>query len=296
LASMRVAIIGSKGQLATELHGQSWGPGLGLTEHEALDVTKRDAVFASLDRRHPDLVVNASAYTAVDRAETEREEAFAVNESGPRWLAEWCARNGSALVHVSTDYVFDGRSGSEYSETDTPNPQNVYGASKLAGERQVQHALDRHVIMRTSWLFSAHGHNFVKTMLRLARERDELRVVADQFGRPTAARSLAAAVVAVGSAIRQKLPVFGTLHYAGTGAASWHEFATAIVDQQAKLTGCRPRVIPIATDAFPTAARRPARSVLATGRFQGFFGAPEPWLPGLTEVVAASLSGANLLG
>jgi hypothetical protein len=189
MSPMRALIIGTSGQLATELHRQAGG--LPLHPAQKVDVADEPAIRALLDAARPTLVINASAYTAVDRAEQERERAFAVNASGPRYLARWCAANGAALIHVSTDYVFNGAKASSYVEEDAVDPLNVYGESKLAGEIAIREELPQHLILRTSWVFSAHGQNFVKTMRRLAAERDELRVIADQHGRPTSAADLA---------------------------------------------------------------------------------------------------------
>lgn len=283
---MRVTIIGTSGQLATELRRRPWSAGLVALPAEKVDVADAAATRALLDRQQPDLVVNASAYTAVDRAETESERAFAVNESGPRTLAEWCEQRGAALIHVSTDYVFNGQKVGAYVEDDSTAPLGVYGASKLAGEAAIRAALPRHVMLRTSWVFSAHGQNFVKTMLRLARERDELRVVGDQLGRPTGAADLADAVLRVAARIQAGSTSWGTFHFAGADATSWHGFAQAIVLEQAPHTKREPRVTAITTADYPTPAKRPANSVLDTTRFENTFGlSPRPWRDGLHEVV-----------
>jgi dTDP-4-dehydrorhamnose reductase len=284
---MRVSTIGTTGQLAMALRAASWNAPLEPLDPRKLDVSDREALFRELDRQRPDLIINASAYTAVDRAETERERAFAVNESGPRWLAEWCQSNQAGLIHVSTDYVFDGKKSAPYLETDATNPLGVYGASKLAGEEWIRRLLERHVIVRTSWVFSEHGQNFVKTMLRLARERDELRVVADQRGRPTAANDLAVALLRLGERFAKRSVDFGTFHFAGAGATTWHGFASAIVEEQARFTGRTPKVTPITTPEFPTPAARPANSVLDTSRFESSLGVTPPaWQAGLREIVS----------
>jgi dTDP-4-dehydrorhamnose reductase len=283
---MRVTIIGTSGQLATELRRRSWGTGLQPLEVEKVDVTDEQATIALLDRQRPDLVLNASAYTAVDRAEADRDRAFAVNETGPATLAAWCELHGAALIHVSTDYVFSGQTSAAYVEDDRTEPLSVYGASKLAGEHAIGRRLKRHVILRTSWVFSAHGQNFVKTILRLARERDELRIVADQHGRPTAAADLADAVIHVAARVRENSASFGTFHFAGKGVTSWCAFAQAIVNAQAPFTKREPVVTAIATSDYPTPARRPAHAVLDTTRFESAFGLePRSWHDGLREVV-----------
>jgi dTDP-4-dehydrorhamnose reductase len=283
---MRVVVIGTSGQLATELRRQPCPAGIELLPAQKLDISGAQELSAYLDQTRPALVINAAAYTAVDRAEAERERAFAVNAEGPATLAGWCASNAAALVHVSTDYVFDGSKASAYNESDETAPLGIYGASKLAGEVAIRAALDQHVILRTSWVFSAHGNNFVKTMLRLAAEREELRVVADQHGRPTAAADLAVAVLHVACAIESGVPRFGTFHFAGAGDTTWHGFAQAIIDEQAALTGKRPRVTPITTQDYPTPAKRPTNSVLSTNAFeQAFKLAPRPWRQGLHDVI-----------
>lgn len=262
-----------------------------LLDVAKVDVTDSSALKALLDRQRPELILNASAYTAVDRAESERERAFAVNESGPRHLAQWCAERDAALIHVSTDYVFDGHKPGSYVEQDATAPLGVYGASKLAGEEVIRHVLPRHVILRTSWVFSAHGQNFVKTMLRLARERDELRVVADQQGRPTAAADLADAVLRVAEHAQATAAKWGTFHFAGEGSTSWHGFTEAIVAEQAAFTKREPRVIAIGTADYPTPAKRPANSVLDTTEFtRAFTLTPRSWREGLSEVVRELLA------
>jgi dTDP-4-dehydrorhamnose reductase len=284
---MRVIVIGTSGQLATELQRSARSAAVELLPPEKIDVSIASQVNALLDRTRPALVLNAAAYTAVDRAETDTERAFAVNETGPALLARWCQANGSALIHVSSDYVFDGTKLGAYSEDDQTNPLGVYGESKLAGEKALRAALERHLILRTSWVFSAHSQNFVKTMLRLAQERDELRVVADQIGRPTAAAAIARTLLALAERLATGGPlVWGTHHFANAGSTSWHGFAQAIVDEQERFTQRRPRVTPILTSEYPTPAKRPANSVLDTSHFEQTFGiTPSPWRDELHAVV-----------
>lgn len=284
---MRVIVIGTSGQLATELHRQAPGGALELFAPEKLDASSQSSLCELLDRARPELIINASAYTAVDRAETERERAFAVNETAPRLMAEWCRAQNAALFHISTDYVFDGQKSDAYREDDATAPLGIYGQSKLAGERAVRAALPRHLIVRTSWVFSAHGQNFVKTMLRLARERDELRVVADQHGRPTSAADLARVLWTLATRLAAERELaWGTYHFAGAGETTWYDFAVAIVEQQRAVTGRAPRVTAIGTADYPTPARRPAHSTLDTARFEGTFGlAPHAWRDDLQEVV-----------
>jgi dTDP-4-dehydrorhamnose reductase len=233
-------------------------------------------------------VVNAAAYTAVDRAESEPEAAFAVNCYLPAALARACASAGLPLIHLSTDYVFDGSKREAYTEDDHIAPMNVYGASKAAGEDVIRSIWPRHVIIRTSWVFSETGQNFVKTMLRLAQTRDEIGVVDDQRGRPTAAADLAETILAIAAALAAgKRDGFGIFHYAGKGATTWHDFAKAIFASAAARGLCRvPRLRRIATSDYPTAARRPLNSVLATERLTAIYGviAP-PWTQGLDAAV-----------
>jgi dTDP-4-dehydrorhamnose reductase len=284
---MRVVVIGTSGQLATELHRGARSAAVELLPPEKIDVSIASEVDALLDRTRPALVLNAAAYTAVDRAEAESERAFAVNETGPTLLARWCQANGSALIHVSSDYVFDGTKRGAYSEDDQAKPLGVYGESKLAGEKALRATLERHLTLRTSWVFSAHSQNFVKTMLRLAQERDELRVVADQIGRPTAAAALARTLLALAERLAAGAPLaWGTYHFANAGSVTWHGFAEAIVDEQECFTQRRPRVTPILTSEYPTPAKRPANSVLDTSRFEQTFGiTPSPWRDELHCVV-----------
>jgi len=258
-----------------------------------LDVTDADAVRRLVEAHAPDAVVNAAAYTAVDRAEGEPDLAFAVNRDGPAHLAGACAEAGIPLLHVSTDYVFDGAKEGPYTEDDPVAPLGVYGRSKWEGEEAVRERLDRHVILRTAWVFSDHGHNFVKTMLRLAREREVLRVVADQHGGPTAASDIADALVAVARQVVAAPGRWGTYHVAGRPATTWHGFAEAIVEEARRHGPVAVRAVePIPTAAYPTPARRPAHSVLDTAKITAAFGVEAPdWRPALARVVAR-LAGA----
>jgi dTDP-4-dehydrorhamnose reductase len=273
---MRIFVAGRHGQLSLALARAlpAAGHELFALDLPDLDLSHRDSVaaaFRALPWR-PDLVVNAAAYTAVDRAEEDRDTAFAVNAHGAGWLAEAAAAQGAPFVHISTDYVFDGLKGSPYVEEDAPNPLGVYGASKLEGERAVMAANPRSVILRTAWVCSADGNNFVRTMLRLAREgREEVRVVADQYGAPTFATDLAAAVVA----LAPRLPAapegdsgFGVFHLTGQPHTSWHGFAEAIFAGIAARGEAVPRLAAITTAEYPTKARRPADGRLDCGRIR----------------------------
>lgn len=291
---MRLLVFGSNGQVGHELMRARVPSGwrvIGLARPD-VDITDEAAVTSALARHRPDCVINAAAYTAVDRAESEGERAFAVNAQAPAILARACNVVGASLIHYSTDYVFDGTKPSPYVEEDPVKPLGVYGASKEGGERAIRAALQRHVILRTSWVYGAHGANFVKTMIRLAGERPELRVVADQTGCPTAAADIAEASIALAERIAGE-PAWGTFHYAGVGATSWHGFAVAIIDQAAKRTGRRPAIHPIASAEYPTPAKRPANSVLDCTALASSWGIRgKPWLESLAPVIDSVFSNA----
>jgi dTDP-4-dehydrorhamnose reductase len=244
-----------------------------------LDLARPDEMPAALDRIAPDLIINPAAYTAVDRAEDEVDLAFRVNAEAPGALARWAAGRGVPLIHFSTDYVFNGAGSRPWREDDPTGPLSVYGASKLAGEDAVRAAGGAHLVIRTSWVYAAQGANFLRTIARLARERPELRIVADQFGAPTSAGLIADAasriVATKGAALTERFAAAGGLvHVAAAGETSWHGFAAAIVDGlKARGTGLAvTRVTPIATADYPTKARRPANSRLDLARLRELFG------------------------
>ena len=289
-APARILVVGRSGQVASALQATPW-PATMLFEargRDSLDLRQPGAVGAAVAEGHWAAVVNAAAYTEVDRAESEPERAFAVNRDGPASLAEACSRAGIPLVHLSTDYVFDGAKAEPYAEVDLMSPLSVYGASKAEGEAAVRARLDAHVILRMSWVFSPVGANFVKTMLRLGREREELRIVDDQCGRPTAADDIACAIVRIVMALLGgKTDGFGTFHFANAGATTWHEFAREIF-RQAGSRGVAPvpRLTAIPTSAYPTPARRPMNSVLETGRIARVYGiVPRRWEDALSETL-----------
>lgn len=242
---------------------------------ERLDLSEPGAIAPLVQHVRPDVVVNAAAYTAVDRAEDEVDVTFRANAEAPGRLADACAVLGIPLVHYSTDYVFDGRGTRPYREDDPTDPLGVYGRSKLAGEEAIAASGARHLILRTAWVYGLHGHNFLRTMLRAGAERDELRVVADQHGCPTPAWLIADVTAAV---IAQGIAEPGVRHLVAGGETSWHGFAEAIFDeaQAAGLIPRAPRVIPIATHEYPTRAARPAYSVLDTARLRGEYGVELP--------------------
>ncbi len=284
-----ILILGADGQVGRELAARA--ARASVATHAArrsdVDITDSAQVRAALARTKPSLVVNAAAYTAVDRAEAEPKQAFLVNAGGAGIVAAACAAAGVALLHLSTDYVFDGTKPAAYTEDDPMAPLNVYGSSKADGETAVRRALPRHLILRTSWVYGVHGTNFLKTMLRLARERDELRVVADQRGSPTATADIAAAILAVARRLDTGTVPWGTWHFAGTGVTTWHGFAAEIVEAQGT-GGRRPAVVPITSADYPQAATRPANSVLDSSRFARAFGVrAADWRTRTREVVAA---------
>ncbi len=287
---MKFIIIGINGQLGWELNRQGRQKGLDVLAVDLpdFDITDQAAVDSLLRKAHADVVINAAAYTAVDRAEKETQLAFSINRDGPAYLAAACARQGAALIHVSTDYVFDGTQKEPYKESDPVSPLGVYGRSKAAGEEEIRRILPAHIIVRTAWLYGVHGNNFVKTMLRLGRERKVVRVVSDQFGCPTAAADLAAAILIIADAISTKSQVkWGTYHYCGQGATSWHGFAEAIFDLAKKRTSLAVKTVePITTAEFPTPAQRPANSVLNCSAIKDNFGIqPRPWQQSLAETL-----------
>lgn len=290
---MRVLVFGGGGQVGREfsrLDGRAGHEVTAVTRAEA-DITQATEVAAVLHGANAEVVVNTAAYTAVDQAESNVERAFSVNRDGAQNIAAACVERGLPIVQISTDYVFDGSKRAPYSEDDPVAPLGVYGASKEAGERVIRETQDHHVILRTSWVFGAHGHNFVKTMLGLAEEREELTVVSDQVGCPTPAADLAEAVLDVLSLMRDGR--WGTYHYCGKGQTSWYGFAQEIFAQRSRITGMpTPELRAISTAAFPTLAARPANSELDCSRFAASFGfAPRPWQEGLAEVLNELLTG-----
>ena len=285
---MKILVFGASGQIGREVCRAAWPPRYAILplDRKAVDITKSAAVSAMLARETPDLVINLAAYTAVDRAESEPGVAWAANCAGAAHIAGACDESATPLVHLSTDYVFDGRKTGPYREEDAVGPLGVYGRSKEAGERAVRAAVARHMILRTAWVFGAYGANFVKTMLRLAAERPVLRVVADQRGCPTAAADIAAALMVIAAHIERGKAKWGTYHFVGAGATSWHSFAQAIFDQAAPQLAACPQVEPITTEQYPTPARRPMNSVLDCRKIEEVFGiSSPPWRTALATVI-----------
>ncbi|MEG4035864.1 dTDP-4-dehydrorhamnose reductase [Microcoleus sp. S36b_A4] len=286
---MKILLAGGSGQLAQELQPilLSVGDVIAL-DRTRLDLSQPESIRQAMAEIQPDLVINSGAYTAVDKAESEPELAYAVNAIAPGIFAEECEKQGASLIHFSTDYVFDGSHGSAYLETDSTNPLGTYGKSKLAGEAAILKSGNRHIIIRTAWVYGNGGKsNFVKTMLRLGKEREEIRVVADQIGSPTWTGDL-------GAATSQIIPLlgpgtFGTYQYTNSGVCSWYDFAIAIFEEAAQL-GLPlkvQRVIPITTAEYPTPAKRPAFSVLSTVKISALLGTyPPHWRQGLRQMLA----------
>ncbi len=283
----RVLVIGRSGQLATELARANWPAGwqVTCTGTPELDLRQPEQAASAVTAAAPDIVVNAAAYTDVEKAESEPAMARLVNAIGPAAIARSCAALGAPFITISTDYVFDGSKPQPYSETDTVNPTSAYGRSKAEGEALVREALAQHVILRTSWVFSPFGTNFVKTMRRLGGERPLLRVVDDQRGCPTAAADLARAVVMVCNALMAGGSHTGTFHVANKGATSWHGFAAAIFEGLAARGEAIPQqLVPITTAEYPTKTKRPANSVLDCTRFEQSFGlVMRPWRDALSD-------------
>jgi dTDP-4-dehydrorhamnose reductase len=281
---LRLLLTGRHGQVGWELEPHLARAGeLIAFDRQGLDLSDPGSIRARVREAQPDVIVNAAAYTAVDRAESEPELASAINGVAPGVLAEEAKRIDALLIHYSTDYVFDGAKAGPYTEEDAPNPLSVYGRTKLEGERAIQASGCRHLILRTSWVYASRGHNFLLTMLRLGAERPELRVVDDQHGAPTWARDIADATVKLLAA-----PPTGLFHLTAAGETTWHGFATEIF-RRAALT---PLVKPIHAAAYPTAARRPANSVLDTAKLRHATGiAIPPWADRLAACLAELLAG-----
>lgn len=281
---MTLVILGAGGQVGRELSDLARARGLDVRAFARSEVDITDAAAVAAALRGTDFVANCAAYTAVDKAETDRDQAFAVNATGPGVIATACAEAGAALLHISTDYVFRGDGDRPWREDDPIAPLSVYGESKAAGEAAVRAALPRHVILRTAWVFAAHGHNFVRTMLRLGAERPELRIVADQRGGPTPAADIAAAILAIRErALAPGFDGWGTYHLAGAPATTWHGFAAAIFAEKG---GAAPVLHAIVTSDYPTPARRPSNSVLDCGKIGRVFGVAQPdWRRALSAMV-----------
>ncbi|MDO8838149.1 MAG: dTDP-4-dehydrorhamnose reductase [Parvibaculum sp.] len=289
----RLLVTGAGGQIGTKLIARAAAHGfaaIGTTRAE-LDITDRAAIDAAIASLKPDIVINAAAWTAVDRAESEPDLAHEINAHAPGLLGAACDRAGIPLLHISTDYVFDGSAARPWREEDPLAPLGVYGKSKAEGEAALRRATENHIILRTAWVFSPCGSNFVKTMLRLAAERDELTVVDDQKGSPSSAIDIARVLLTLArlSLDRQvagEAPPRGTWHFCNAGVTSWYEFARAIMAGAAARGAPSARVRPIPTSAYPTPARRPENSALDCTKLTHDFGiVPRPWTEALDDVL-----------
>jgi dTDP-4-dehydrorhamnose reductase len=295
-----VLVTGGTGQLAVSLTEAA--PAHGLTVHRVgrpgFDFDRPASIAEAFAASAPSLVVNAAAYTAVDAAENDVAAAFRANRDGPAELARRCEAAGIPLIHISTDYVFDGRKGAPYLETDATAPQGVYGASKLAGEQAVLAACSRAIVLRTSWVYSPFGRNFVRTMLAAGQRNSQMRVVADQIGCPTSSPDLAEAILIIADQLAAdgwQAGYAGIFHAAGTGAASWYELAIATFEAAARHGMTKPTVTPIATFEYPTKAKRPANSRLDCGKLAEVFGLRlPPWQDGLGRTVDATFAAQAL--
>ncbi|AHC73711.1 dTDP-4-dehydrorhamnose reductase [Candidatus Endolissoclinum faulkneri L5] len=267
---MRILITGAAGQIGGALVGlkdQKVFKGIEIVgfKKDSLDITRIEMIDNALNMIHPNLIVNAAAYTSVDTAEQVPEQAFLINRDGPAYLAAACAKRHIWLVHISTNYVFNGKATQPYCPSNTVSPLSVYGASKEAGENAVRNALANHIILRTAWVYDAYGDNFMNTMLRIAKERTEVRVIADQYGTPTTAIDVAFTIMAIVHAqINHTHFAPGTYHYTNEGKTTWYGFAQAIFDRAEKFCWRRPKIQPITTLDYLTPAKRPLYSVLKT--------------------------------
>ena len=291
---MRILLTGIGGQLGGELQEilTPLGKVTGVNR-QSLDLTEPEQIRQIIGEVKPDIIVNAAAYTAVDKAETETELANAINGDAPTIMAQEAQKLGSAIIHISTDYVFDGQKNTPYKEDDITNPINAYGRSKLLGEEGIKSHSSRYIILRTAWVYGSYGKgNFVKTMLRLGAEREEIRVVVDQVGTPTWTRDIAQAILQLGEKITLDIPdnssLTGIYHFTNSGAISWYDFAVAIFEE-AKQLGFPlkvQRVIPITTSEYPTPAARPAYSVLSNQKISTILGSNPPyWRNGLRQML-----------
>jgi dTDP-4-dehydrorhamnose reductase len=296
---MRLLLLGGTGQVGTEARVLALPTGVRIfaPPRSAVDLEDSAAIANIIAVEPWSAVINAAGYTNVDRAESEEAKAIAINATAPSRLAAETGRRRIPLIHVSTDYVFDGRKGAPYVEDDATAPLNAYGRSKLAGERGVQRSNPHHVILRTAWVYSPYGKNFVRTILRLAQERDRLTIVADQRGCPTAARDIAKACIdiALRCAREPERAPYGIYHFAGAGEATWFEFATAIVELAAGRIHRSPQVVPIRTADYPTPAIRPADARLdCTKILRDFKVAMRPWRDALAETINRMQTGTEI--
>jgi dTDP-4-dehydrorhamnose reductase len=292
---MKILLTGAKGQVGRELSNRGGQRGFEILalNRSDLDITDPISVRKQVNRSGAFLVVNGAGYTAVDQAESEPELASAVNRDGPAYLASACGKAGIPLVHISTDYVFDGQKEGAYLVTDPVSPLSVYGKSKAEGEAEVRGHLAEHFILRTGWVYGVHGHNFVKTMLHLGREREVVRVVDDQYGCPTYAADLAETILRIAAQFLSDGQVqWGTYHYCGKGVTTWHGFAEEIFRLASEYESLEVKSVePISTAEYPTPAQRPVNSTLDCSLLEKTFGIhPQPWAESLARMLEVLFS------
>jgi dTDP-4-dehydrorhamnose reductase len=283
-----ILILGANGQVGTELQCSFADAGqVTAWDRTIADLSRPEELRPLIRQLRPDVILNAAAYTAVDRAESEPELAMVINGDAPRVLAEEASKIEALLVHYSTDYVFDGSKKSPWVESDTTNPLNTYGRTKLAGERAIQEMGGKYFIFRTSWVYGPHGHNFLRTMLRLGRERDQLKIVDDQFGAPTSSVAIADATRMVFNKTMEASPEYGVYHLTCGGETTWCRFAQEIFAQRHRQTGEKvPQVLPIPSSEYQTPATRPPNSVLSNEKLQSTYGIALPdWQSALAAVL-----------
>jgi len=284
----KILITGAGGQVGQELaNADTTCEIIALTRSE-LDITHKISVREAVHAHQPDIIINAAAYTAVDKAEQEPKRAYAINRDGVKYLAQACAKNSIPLLHISTDFVFDGEKKTAYTEDDSIAPLGVYSQSKAEGEVILRELLPEHINLRTSWVFSSTGNNFVKTMLRLGKERDQLNIVSDQQGCPTSASSISETLMLIAHRyLEGKLIPWGTYHYSNQPVTTWYEFAQAIFAQASSIDNRRtPKLNPIPTSEYPTPARRPLNSELDCEKIEKAFGIIRPdWHDELMKVL-----------
>lgn len=306
MTAIKILLLGANGQVGRAIselaqQDQSRFEVVGMDSRQ-LDITREKSVHDTIGETKPAIVINAAAYTAVDQAEQEPQKAYAVNRDGAGYVAGACAHYDIPLLHISTDYVFDGKKPTPYLETDPANPINVYGASKWHGEQAIRQAVDKHIILRTSWVFGVYGKNFVYSIIKLAKQREELRIVNDQHGCPTSAAAIAATLLTLSEAIRHCAQEngaisWGTYHYSGTPPTTWFEFSNEIVNMTRQRFDYKVKnILPIPTSEFPTPAVRPQNSVLNCNKIQAEFDiSQEPWQRGLAQMLAHGAFGSHVV-
>ena len=288
---MKILITGAQGQVGKELTSTASAKGFEViaASRADLDITQAQSVENYITQYQPDIVINAAAHTAVDKAESEQDLAFAINRDGAKNIAAACKKQNIPLLHISTDYVFDGTKSEPYSENDTVSPLGIYGESKWQGEEIIRKNLNDHLILRVAWVFGAQGNNFVKTMLRLGEDRDELNVVADQFGGPSPAKNIAQILIDLVERYKKDGTLaWGTYHYCGNSKTTWYDFAKEIFKQafELGLLNKEVKVNPITTAEYPTAAKRPGNSMLDCSKLKTTFGIEMPeWKEALKQVL-----------